>query len=80
MSKARCSIYLEEDIKEWCQFQAEVMGMSLSAFLTMCVYQYRQSQEGLKAMQNISIFAEQLQSMKEMFESMQSKEKLESSR
>lgn len=68
MAKIRSNIYLEEDIKEWCQFQAEVMGMSLSAFLTMCVYQYRQSQEGLKAMQNLTMFAEQLQDIKQVID------------
>ena len=67
MAKVRCNIYLDEDVKDWCQFQAEVMGMSLSAFVTMCVYQYKQSQEGLKAMQNMTFFAEQLQSIKEFF-------------
>ena len=70
--KARCNIYLDEEIKEWCQQQAEVMGMSLSAFITMCVYQYKQSQEGLKAMQNMTFFAEQLQQIKKMFDDMKS--------
>lgn len=68
--KARCNIYLDEGIKEWCQQQAEVMGMSLSAFITMCVYQYKQNQESLKAMQNITVFTEQLQQMKKMFDDM----------
>lgn len=73
MAKARCNIYLDEDVKDWCQFQAEVMGMSLSAFVTMCVYQYKQSQEGLKAMQNMTLFADQLQSIKEFFEDVKNK-------
>ena len=73
--KSRCNIYLDEDIKQWCQLQAEVMGMSMSAFITMCVYQYKQSQEGLKAMQNITVFAEQLQQMKEMLGYIKSSEK-----
>ena len=73
--KSRCNIYLDEDIKEWCQLQAEAMGMSMSAFITMCVYQYKQSQEGIKAMQNITVFAEQLQQMKEMLGYIKSSEK-----
>ena len=73
--KSRCNIYLDEDIKQWCQLQAEIMGMSMSAFITMCVYQYKQSQEGLKAMQNITVFAEQLQQMKEMLGYIKSSEK-----
>ena len=73
--KSRCNIYLDEDIKQWCQLQAEIMGMSMSAFITMCVYQYKQSQEGLKAMQNITVFAEQLQQMKEMLSYIKSSEK-----
>ena len=73
--KSRCNIYLDEDIKQWCQLQAEVMGMSMSAFITMCVYQYKQSQEGIKAMQNITVFAEQLQQMKEMLGYIKSSEK-----
>ena len=64
--KSRCNIYLDEDIKEWCQLQAEVMGMSLSAFITMCVYQYKQSQEGLKAMQNMTLFADQFKKILEL--------------
>ena len=81
--KSRCNIYLDEDIKQWCQLQAEVMGMSMSAFITMCVYQYKQSQEGLKAMQNMTLFADQLQQIKKMFDDMRTelrgtkKEKME---
>ena len=68
MAKARCSIYLEEEIKEWTQGQAELMGMSLSAFITMCVYNYKQSQEGLKAMRDLSLFGEQFHVMREVLE------------
>lgn len=72
MAKARCGVYLEEEIKEWVQAQAELMGMSLSAFITMCVYNYRQSQEGLKAMRDLSLFGEQFLAMKEMLEELKS--------
>lgn len=72
MAKARCNIYLEEDIKEWAQAQAELMGMSLSAFITMCVYNYKQSQEGLRAMRDLSLYGEQFQAMKEMLEGLKS--------
>ena len=68
MAKARCNIYLEEDIKEWAQAQAELMGMSMSAFITMCVYNYKQSQEGLRAMRDLSLYGEQFQIMKEVLE------------
>ena len=68
MAKARCSIYLEEDIKEWAQAQAELMGMSLSAFIAMCVYNYKRSQEGLKAIRDLSLYGEQFQALKEMLE------------
>jgi hypothetical protein len=68
MAKARCNIYLEEDVKEWAQTQAEMMGMSLSAFIAMCVYNYRQSQEGLKAMRDLSLYGEQFHVMREVLE------------
>lgn len=68
MAKARCNIYLEEDVKEWAQTQAEMMGMSLSAFIAMCVYNYRQSQEGLKAMRDLSLYGEQFHVMRELLE------------
>jgi hypothetical protein len=68
MAKVRLNIQMEENTKVWCDEQAELMGMSTSAFINLAVAQYRQQMEGLKAMQ-------QLDGLKQMIEELSKKNK-----
>lgn len=47
MSKIRFQVQMDATTKEWCQQQADFLGVSLSGFINVAVAQYRQQQEGL---------------------------------
>jgi antitoxin component of RelBE/YafQ-DinJ toxin-antitoxin module len=53
MAKVRVNVQLEESTKAWCDEQSSNMGMSTSAFINLCISQYKQQMEGLKAMQSL---------------------------
>ena len=71
MQKQYIRTYLAEDIKNWVEEQAEVMGMSRSAFINLCINQYRQQ---LEMMKSVNQFDQYLTRLENMVNSQQNKE------
>ena len=71
MQKQYIRTYLAEDIKNWVEEQAEVMGMSRSAFINLCINQYRQQ---LEMMKTVNQFDQYLTRLENMVNSQQNKE------
>lgn len=46
-------VYVTEEIKEYLEIQSEEYGMSLSAYINMCISQVRQQNETVKYMNNM---------------------------
>jgi uncharacterized pyridoxal phosphate-containing UPF0001 family protein len=57
----RVTITLTEDLKDWFQSQAEMYAVPMSGMMAIAMAQYRQQQEGMKAMQDMSSLYEKLQ-------------------
>lgn len=56
MAKVKFNISLEDSTKDYCQEQANKLGVSMSGFINVVIAQYRQAQESLTAMNNVEIF------------------------
>jgi len=52
--KIRFNFAINKDLKEYVDTQAELMGFSLGAFVSLCIATYKEQKEGLKAMQDVS--------------------------
>ena len=53
LGRVRVNISLAEDIKKYMDCEAERSGLNLSAFITMCVLQYRKQDESIATMADI---------------------------
>lgn len=53
MSRVRVNISLAYDIKKYMDDEAERCGLNLSAFITMCVLQYRKQEESIATMSDV---------------------------
>lgn len=53
MSRVRVNISLADDIKKYMDDEAERCGLNLSAFITMCVLQYRKQEESIATMSDV---------------------------
>lgn len=58
MAKLRLNIQLEEGMKQYCQEKSEEFGISMSGFISVVLAQYRQQQDGIKAMSDIQKLVE----------------------
>ena len=63
MQKQYIRTYLSDDIKKWVEEQAEVMGMSKSAFINLCINQYRQQLEMMKTVNQFDQYLTRLENM-----------------
>ncbi len=54
MSKLRLNVQLDESFKQYCAEQAELLGISMSGFISVALAQYRQQQEAMKAMSDMT--------------------------
>ena len=53
MPKLRLNVQLDESLKQYCLEQSEMLGISMSGFISVVLSQYRQSQEAIKTMSDI---------------------------
>lgn len=63
MQKQYIRTYLSDDIKNWVEEQAEAMGMSKSAFINLCINQYRQQLEIMKSVNQFDEYLTRLENM-----------------
>lgn len=55
--------YVNDDIYNWVDTQADSMGMSKSAFVNMCISQYRQQVQALASFSQFDNYLDRLQGM-----------------
>lgn len=55
--------YVNDDIYNWVDAQAGSMGMSKSAFVNMCISQYRQQVQALASFSQFDNYLDRLQGM-----------------
>lgn len=53
MSRVRTTISLADDIKKYMDQEADLCGMNLSAFITMCVLEHKKQNESIATMSDI---------------------------
>ncbi|BCS82483.1 hypothetical protein [Anaerocellum diazotrophicum] len=53
MNKVRMNVYLDESLKKYVEEQAEFYGMSLSAFVSMCVAEHKKQNEAINVLDNL---------------------------
>ena len=62
-NKIRLNIFLTPELKEYVQRMSDEMGMSNSAFVVMCVGQYKQGQEVSRSMAEFKEVLSRLEAM-----------------
>lgn len=55
--------YVNDDIYNWVDAQADSMGMSKSAFVNMCISQYRHQVQALASFSQFDNYLDRLQGM-----------------
>lgn len=63
MQKQFIKTYLADDIKNWVEEQSEIMGMSKSAFINLCINQYRQQLDMMKTVNQFDQYLTRLENM-----------------
>lgn len=63
MQKQYIRTYLSDEIKNWVEEQAEIMGMSKSAFINLCINQYRQQLDMMKTVNQFDEYLSRLENM-----------------
>lgn len=54
VKKERIQLYLSKNIKDYIDSQADEFGMSISAYVTMCINTYKQQNDAMVHMSKIS--------------------------
>lgn len=54
VKKERIQLYLSKNIKDYIDSQADEFGMSISAYVTMCINTYKQQNDAMFHMSKIS--------------------------
>lgn len=54
VKKERIQLYLSKNIKDYIDSQADEFGMSISAYVTMCINTYKQQNDAMVQMSKIS--------------------------
>lgn len=65
-SKIRTNIFLASNIKNYVDTQSDIMGMSNSAFITMCINLYRQQSEAQAVMSKFDDLLKELKALQEV--------------
>lgn len=63
-NKKRVNYYLVEDVWKFIEEQANEMGISQSAFITMVMLQYRQQSQAVSGIKNMSSILDSLEDIK----------------
>lgn len=64
MSKVKVQISLTDDIKKYMDSEAKRCGLNFSAFITMCVLQYRKQDESILLMSEMGNIISELSKSK----------------
>ena len=62
-NRVRKNVYLNPDIADYLEKQANAFGMSQSAYVNMILYQYRQQTQALSDMSKIDSLVTRLENM-----------------
>ena len=71
-NKVKLNLTIAQPIKDYLTLQSEAFGMSISAYITMVINQYRQQTEVMSEMAKFQTYLDQ---MKEMMDKQQPPEK-----
>lgn len=63
MAKEKFSLYLSDDIAEYVRKQADIYGMSVNAYVNLCIVEKRQA---LENMQTLSMMMNKMQDFQQM--------------
>jgi hypothetical protein len=63
VEKKRLNVTVSEELYEWCANVSSSMGISVPALFVVAMAQYRQAQEGIKAMGNIDVIIKKIEEL-----------------
>ena len=63
MNKQFIKTYVSDEILKWVEEQSEIMGMSKSAFVNLCINQYRQQLQALSSFSQFDSYLDRLEVM-----------------
>ena len=63
MNKQFIKTYVSDEILKWVEEQSELMGMSKSAFVNLCINQYRQQLQALSSFSQFDSYLDRLEVM-----------------
>ena len=53
MAKIKINMQMENEMKDYVEEQAERLGVSQSGFVNMCIANYKEQRESIRAMNNV---------------------------
>ena len=53
MAKMKMTIQVDDSMKDYIEEQSERLGVSQSGFINLCIAQYKEQHESIKAMNNM---------------------------
>ena len=65
MAKLRVNFQVEESMKKYLDEKSEEWGLSISGLMNVCLYNFKQQQESLLAMQMLPAFMDQIKALQE---------------
>lgn len=54
MAKVKLNVMMDETMKDYIEEQSERLGVSQSGFINLCIAQYKEQHESVKAMNNLT--------------------------
>lgn len=63
MKRERLNLTFAPDVKEYLAKESEAFGMSISAFITMCIQNYRMNNQALNEMTKLQGYFDQMKEL-----------------
>lgn len=63
VKRERISITMAPSVKDYVNMASDEFGMSISAFITMCVQQYRMNSQAINEIPNIQGYIDQMKGL-----------------
>lgn len=67
-NKDRMQLYISEHIKEYIATASDKFGISQSAFVTMCVQQYKQNERAVEFMQEGPVLMKKIEELDKKYQ------------
>lgn len=65
--KTRVNVYVTDETKEYLQDQADILGISVSGLINVCINTYKQQAQTLSIMTNIEDIVTQLKKLEKWY-------------